>query len=217
MEHIQLEKQNKEYGFLESQSELFKLITYKLQSKEKICVAISGKSGSGKTTYLDLLEKNLQQEGCKIFKFNLDNYYKDEEDLIDKNWEKENALKIDQAKADIKTLLEGNNIQMPLYNFKLNKQDGEKRIQMKDKIIVVEGMYALLLNPDILVYINSNKSKSRRAKRDLERKGRTIYDTEQLYEKVVDPEYQKNIKEKYLDNYKIIPDIYVNNNVDLDI
>ena len=122
-------------------------------------VLISGPSSSGKTTFCKRLEIQLITNLLHPVSLSLDNYFLDRkntprDETGDYDFESLYALDLPYFNADLQKLLEGEEIEVPNFDFSTGsrKYRGEK-LQMKDNsILVVEGIHAL--NPELTSMID---------------------------------------------------------------
>ena len=117
-------------------------------------VMIAGPSSSGKTTFSHRLSIHLRLEGFKPHPIGLDNYYKDRQFCPkdeDGNYDFEclEALDVELFNSDMTKLLNGEEVDMPTFNFKTGKREykGDKLRLEKDDILVIEGIHGI--NPNL--------------------------------------------------------------------
>jgi len=118
-------------------------------------VLISGPSSSGKTTFSKRLSIQLMVSGLKPVTLSLDNYFVNREDTpLDENgeWDFEHlhALDLELFNRHLKQLLNGEEIEIPFFNFEDGKRyfKGEKLKLENDSILLLEGIHAL--NPELI-------------------------------------------------------------------
>ena len=118
-------------------------------------VLISGPSSSGKTTFSKRLSIQLMVSGLKPVTLSLDNYFVNREDTpLDENgeWDFEHlhALDLELFNHHLKQLLNGEEIEIPFFNFEDGKRyyKGEKLKLENDSILLMEGIHAL--NPELI-------------------------------------------------------------------
>lgn len=113
-------------------------------------VMIAGPSSSGKTTFSHRLSIQLRTYGLKPHPIGLDNYYvnhdktpRDEEGKPD--FECLEALDVEQFNKDMTSLLAGEEVQLPTFNFKTGKREynGKATRLGEDDILVIEGIHGL--------------------------------------------------------------------------
>ncbi|MEI8084739.1 MAG: nucleoside kinase [Paludibacter sp.] len=118
-------------------------------------VLVSGPSSSGKTTFSKRLSIQLNVNGLKPVVLSLDNYFVSREETpLDENgeWDFEhiNALDLPLFNQHLKQLLNGEEIEIPSFNFEDGKRylKGEKLQLKEDSVFIMEGIHAL--NPDLI-------------------------------------------------------------------
>ncbi|NFV13701.1 nucleoside kinase [Clostridium sporogenes] len=135
-----------------------------IYEKENIkMVLISGPSSSGKTTFANRLGIQLRVNGLIPVPISLDNYFVNREDTPkdengDYDFESIDALDIDLFNEDLKHILNGEEVNIPTFNFKKGKREynGKKIKLPKNGILIVEGIHGL--NP-VLTRKISDKNK----------------------------------------------------------
>ncbi|MBQ6817166.1 MAG: nucleoside kinase, partial [Bacilli bacterium] len=121
----------------------------KSRSNDLRLICIAGPSSSGKTTFSHRLRIELLSKGLKPIKISMDDYYKDkslcpkdEEGKLD--LEHVEALDLELFNEHILNLVEGEEVRMPIFDFKLGKRVPGNPIKIdKDSIIIIEGIHAL--------------------------------------------------------------------------
>ena len=117
-------------------------------------VLISGPSSSGKTTFCKRLQIQLITNLLHPLGISLDDYYVNREDTPkDENgqydFESLYAIDLQNFKKDLQRLIEGEEVELPSYNFNtgLREYKGHK-LQMKDNsVLLLEGIHGL--NPEL--------------------------------------------------------------------
>ncbi len=108
-------------------------------------LGIAGGSGSGKTRFANQLKERFSEETVEIF--SLDNYYKPIEnqpldEFGDANFDRPESFYREKLLADLKLLKEGKDLQVPKYEFNINRGAEQKYIHVKAaRIVVVEGLF----------------------------------------------------------------------------
>lgn len=113
-------------------------------------VIIAGPSSSGKTTTTIKASKRLREKGLKLVPMVLDNYFFDlemhpKDEYGDYDFETPQALDLPLINKHLSELLEGKEIQMPIYNFKTGLRE-EKTVPLKikeDEIILIDSLHGL--------------------------------------------------------------------------
>lgn len=120
-------------------------------------VMLAGPSSSGKTTSANRLATQLRVHGKKPILMSLDDYYIDRDKIAPGpdgklDLEHINTIDTDLFRADMTKLLEGQEAELPSFNFKTGKREwhGHKLRLHPDSVIIVEGLHALnpLMLPD---------------------------------------------------------------------
>ena len=118
-------------------------------------VLISGPSSSGKTTFSKRLTIQLMVNGIRPVVISMDNYFVNREDTpVDENgvWDFEHLEAIDLPlfRGDLQRLLDGEEVQLPFYNFETGKREyrGDSLRLEADTVVILEGLHAL--NPSLI-------------------------------------------------------------------
>ncbi|MDY0011028.1 MAG: hypothetical protein RBR96_04765 [Candidatus Izemoplasmatales bacterium] len=131
---------------LEQLDELSNLI---IARKNIRLIAIAGPSSSGKTTFSRRLEDTLTAKGMKPLMISIDNYYLPVDQApIDEfgkpDLEHLNSLDIDLFNQNMEDLINGKEVSLPYYNFKLKKRTWTEAFSIKETTpIIIEGIHAL--------------------------------------------------------------------------
>ncbi len=118
-------------------------------------VMLAGPSSSGKTTSANRLATQLRVHGKKPILMSLDDYYIDR-DLIAPgpdgklDLEHINTIDTELFRQDMAKLLEGQEVELPSFNFKTGRREwrGHRLRLHPDSVIIVEGLHGL--NPAML-------------------------------------------------------------------
>ncbi len=117
-------------------------------------VLIAGPSSSGKTTFSKRLSIQLLAQGISPFALEMDNYFVDRDKTPkDANghydFESIDALDRKRLNQDIRTLIEGKEVQLPKFDFKSGLSIPGETVQLKEgEVIILEGIHGL--NPALL-------------------------------------------------------------------
>lgn len=165
--------------------------------KKPILIAITGGTGSGKSTVAKAIYNNFKKESISIIM--QDSYYKDQsnmtfEERTKTNYDHPHAFDTPLLIEHLKTLVSGQAIDMPIYDFTIhNRKEETVREEPKD-IIIVEGILILederLRNLfDIKIYVDTDADIRilRRLTRDIRDRGRTLESVIDQYLGVVRP------------------------------
>jgi len=169
----------------------------------KFIVGITGGSGVGKTTLINLLYKEFDG---KVSTFSLDNYYfpkekqiKDENGVI--NFDLPTALNAVDMERDVNLLINGKQIEQPIYGF--NNPAIGKAVQHIDprELLIVEGLYVMYypflrkaLDYSVYLTVNKEMQLERRLKRDMTERNYTKEDILYQWNNHVIPSYDQHVR-----------------------
>lgn len=128
-------------------AELGEQIVSNLDQARLICIA--GPSSSGKTTFSNRLRLELMSREVKPIKISIDDFYLPKNQIpLDENGEPDleclQALDVPLFNQTMLSLIEGEEVQLPKFDFKLGKQVPGEIIQIaSDQPIIIEGIHAL--------------------------------------------------------------------------
>ncbi|MBP7460813.1 MAG: nucleoside kinase [Candidatus Delongbacteria bacterium] len=113
-------------------------------------VLIAGPSSSGKTTFTRRLDIHLRINGMKPVYISLDNYYIDREktprdEFGQYDFESVMALDLDLLNHHLKELINGNEVEMPIFDFEIGKRKQKTKPLRVDEYqpLILEGIHAL--------------------------------------------------------------------------
>lgn len=119
---------------------------------------ISGPSSSGKTTTTKRLAIQLMTNLLKPKMISLDDYFVDRENTPrdasgDYDYESLYALDLEKFNNDLATILKGEEVELPTYNFELGRRQYKGRRLRLDSgsILLIEGIHGL--NPELTAHI----------------------------------------------------------------
>ena len=123
----------------------------KAKGEELKLIAIAGPSSSGKTSFAQRLLVQLRVNGLKPQTISLDDYYVDRHKTpIDENgdydFESLYSIDLDLFNEHLLKLIEGEAVQVPLYNFKTGLREWHEHRQLKihaNQPIIIEGIHGL--------------------------------------------------------------------------
>lgn len=120
------------------------------QDDGKKFIMIAGPSSSGKTTFSNRLSIQLSAKGLCPHPIALDDYYVDREKCPrdengDFDFECLESIDVEKFNQDMVSLLNGEEIEMPSFNFKTGKREyrGKKLKLGENDILVIEGIHGL--------------------------------------------------------------------------
>lgn len=170
----------------------------------KLIIGISGGTGSGKTRFTKELIKRCDSDN--IVHISQDSYYKDlshitYEERCNVNFDNPNSIDFNELKNDIQSLINNKTTNIPVYSFKRHKRLNETlRIDPKP-IIIIEGIFAFhdsrirdLINCKVFVDTPADIRILRRAKRDINKRDRSIESIFSQYINTVKPMHEKFIE-----------------------
>lgn len=162
-----------------------------------LIIGIAGGSGSGKTTVVKKIIKNLPKDSVSII--SQDSYYKDNghkspEERAKINFDHPSSIEFNLLIKHLDMLKEGNTIEMPIYSYLTCGRSKETIPIIPKKVIIVEGIL-ILSSPrmrdrmDIKVFVDADGDDRlmRIIWRDLEERGRSFQQVLEHYDKYVKP------------------------------
>lgn len=122
-----------------------------INSESKIrLVLIAGPSSSGKTTFAKRLSIQLRVNGVRPASISLDDYFVNRDNTPldeegDPDFESIEALDLKLFNEHLRSLLNGQEAEIPIYNFKKGSREprGNKMKIDSDQIIIIEGIHGL--------------------------------------------------------------------------
>ena len=179
--------------------------------EKPIVIGITGGTGSGKSTVSKEIFKSIDEENVVIIE--QDSYYKDQSHLTFKERKKTNydhpfAFDNDLLIEHLNMLLEGKNIEKPIYNFEDHNRQKETIPVYPKNIIILEGILILnderirdLLDIKIFVDTDSDVRVIRRITRDIKDRGRSLDSVIDQYMNTVRPAHMQFVEptKKYAD------------------
>ena len=129
---------------------LFKIAETIYNNKKLKLILLAGPSSSGKTTTSKKLELFLKGFGLNPIAISIDNYFLDRDKtprLPDGSYDFEslNSINVELFNRNLKDLLDGKEVTLPVYNFITGKSElSDESIKLGEKeILIVEGLHAL--------------------------------------------------------------------------
>lgn len=194
--------------------------------RKPIIIGVTGGTGSGKTT---VTRKIIEEFGdVSLAYIPQDAYYKDQSHLtmderVLTNYDHPFAFDNDLLSEHIRQLLDGQAVQMPVYDFtQHNRAEETIRVQPKE-VIIIEGILifsdkGLRDLMDIKVFVDTDDDIRiiRRIKRDMAERGRSLDSIIDMYTSIVKP-----MHEQFIEPTKKFADIIIteggSNNVAIDL
>jgi len=178
-------------------------------------IGIAGGTGAGKTTVAKEVTESVDEP---ITLVPLDNYYKDLshmdfDERTEVNYDHPSAFEWDLLREQFDTLLSGQPVEMPQYDFE-NHVRTEERIHVEPTdVIVLEGILALYddgLNEmlDLHLYVETDADVRilRRIQRDVVERGRDLEGVMEQYLSTVKPMHEQFVEPSKKDADIIIPE-----------
>lgn len=112
-------------------------------------IAIAGPSSSGKTTFSTRLRIELLARGIKPLMISIDDYYKPKseapkDEFGNPDLEHIEALDIHLFDEQMLALIQGEEVTLPHFNFKLGKRESGRKVKISETTpIIIEGIHAL--------------------------------------------------------------------------
>ena len=172
--------------------------------KQSILIGIAGGTGSGKTSMAKNIVRDFNPQQVVIIE--QDSYYYDLKDIpMDTrnhhNFDHPEAYDFDLMKRQIRDLISGKTVNIPVYDYKTHTRSSEVHRVTGHKIIVLEGIM-VLFDPelrdmmDIKIYIHTAPDIRfiRRLTRDIKHRGRTTESVIRQYLETVRPMHDQFIE-----------------------
>jgi uridine kinase len=169
-----------------------------------LIIGIAGGTGSGKTTVVNQIIKQLPtDEVCVISQ---DSYYNATDNLPYEerskiNFDHPRAIDFDLIIRHLKALKAGNNINQPVYSFVTHNRTKDTIKTHPRKVIIVEGILILnnkelrdLFDIKIFVHAETDERLIRRLKRDITERGRNMDEVLNRYQTTLKPMHQQFIE-----------------------
>ena len=168
-----------------------------------IFLGIAGGTGSGKTFIVDNLLSIYNSNNINVI--NLDSYYKDlshmgHQDRVKQNFDHPDSIDIDLIISHLKQISDGNDIDIPIYDFSNHVRLETTKTISQSNVIIVEGIFALhymqlrkLYTLNVFIETSENIRFQRRLSRDTKERGRTIGSIKDQFESTVLPMHKKFI------------------------
>ena len=168
-----------------------------------IILGIAGGTGSGKTFIVDNLVSTYTSNNINVI--NLDSYYKDlshmgHQDRVKQNFDHPDSIDIDLIISHLKQISDGNDIDIPIYDFSNHVRLETTKTISQSNVIIVEGIFALhymqlrkLYTLNVFIETSEDIRFQRRLSRDTKERGRTIGSIKDQFESTVLPMHEKFI------------------------
>ena len=178
--------------------------------KKTCVVGVAGGSASGKTT---IVNKIREYFGSDIVVISHDSYYKAHNDMpfserCKLNYDHPESFETTKMAEDVRQLMEGNSIEMPIYDYTIHNRSDETVLIEPRKVIIVEGILILenkelrdLMDVKVYVDTDADERLMRRIKRDMQERARSIHSILEQYSETVKPMHEEFVEpsKKYAD------------------
>ena len=179
--------------------------------KYAILIGIAGGTGSGKTSIAKAITSDFGKSEVALIE--QDAYYRDLSNLtMEKrsvvNFDHPDAVDFDFMELQLNELIQGNNVNIPIYDFTTHTRKNETQFVEKHRIIILEGILTLFHQEirdmmDIKIYVETADDIRiiRRIKRDIEKRERTFTSVIEQYYNTVRPMHIQFVEptKKYAD------------------
>ena len=179
--------------------------------KYAILIGIAGGTGSGKTSIAKAITSDFGKSEVALIE--QDAYYRDLSDLtMEKrsvvNFDHPDAVDFDFMKLQLNNLIQGNKVNIPIYDFATHTRKNETHPVERHRIIILEGILTLFHQEiremmDIKIYVETADDIRiiRRIKRDIEKRERTFTSVIEQYYNTVRPMHIQFVEptKKYAD------------------
>lgn len=185
-----------------------------------LVIGIAGGTGSGKTTVVSKILKNIDVEGVNVL--SQDNYYHDNAHLTLQEREKLNydhpkSIDFELLVEHVKALKQGQSIQQPLYSFVTHTRTGQHLLVEPKNVLIVEGILVLtnkelLKEFDLKVFVHADNDERliRRIRRDTQERGRDLEEVLHRYQTTLKPMHEEFIEPSKSHADIIIPNMRPN-------
>ncbi|HER5408047.1 TPA: uridine kinase [Streptococcus pyogenes] len=172
--------------------------------KKPIIIGVTGGSGGGKTSVSRAILDSFPN--ARIAMIQHDSYYKDQshmsfEERVKTNYDHPLAFDTDFMIQQLKELLAGRPVDIPIYDYKKHTRSNTTFRQDPQDVIIVEGILVLederlrdLMDIKLFVDIDDDIRIIRRIKRDMMERGRSLESIIDQYTSVVKPMYHQFIE-----------------------
>ena len=179
--------------------------------KYAILIGIAGGTGSGKTSIAKAIASDFGKSEVALIE--QDAYYRDLSNLtMEKrsvvNFDHPDAVDFDFMELQLNELIQGNNVNIPIYDFTTHTRKNETQFVERHRIIILEGILTLFHQEirdmmDIKIYVETADDIRiiRRIKRDIEKRERTFTSVIEQYYNTVRPMHIQFVEptKKYAD------------------
>lgn len=171
---------------------------------QPLIIGLAGGTGSGKSTVVREIVRGVAPE--TVTQLNHDAYYHDYSDLSLEeragiNFDHPDSLETELLVRHLDRLVEGDPVEMPLYDFRTHTRREETVFLRPTRVIIVDGILVLAepelrARMDVKVYVDTDPDVRllRRLRRDVKERGRDVDSVLDQYERTVRPMHLKFVE-----------------------
>lgn len=185
-----------------------------------LVIGIAGGTGSGKTTVVSKIFKNINIEEVNVL--SQDNYYHDNTHLTlpereSLNYDHPKSIDFELLTEHVRALKRGESIQQPVYSFVTHNRTGNFTTIEPKNVLIVEGILVLtnkelLKEFDLKVFVHADNDERliRRIRRDTQERGRDLEEVLHRYQTTLKPMHEEFIEPSKSHADIIIPNMKPN-------
>ncbi len=186
-----------------------------------LVIGIAGGTGSGKTTVVNKILQQLNEEGVNVL--SQDNYYHDNQHLTLSerevlNYDHPKSIDFELLLKHVKALKNKESIEQPIYSFVTHSRTGDHVTVEPKNVLIVEGILVLtnkelLKEYDLKVFVHADSDERliRRIRRDTQERGRDLNEVLHRYQTTLKPMHQEFIEPSKNEADLIVPNMKQNN------
>jgi uridine kinase len=170
----------------------------------KICVVgVAGGSASGKTTIVNKIKEYFGED---IVVLGHDSYYKAHDDMdyearSQLNYDHPDSFDTERMAEDVRQLIAGHAVDIPVYDYRIHNRSSETVHILPKKLIIIEGILILenkelrdLMDAKVYVDTDADVRLTRRIRRDMIERDRSIDSVLEQYENTVKPMHEEFVE-----------------------
>eukprot|EP00124_Ichthyophonus_hoferi_P001342 Ihof_evm4s67 gene=Ihof_evmTU4s67 len=172
---------------------------------EPIIIGICGGSSSGKTSVAQAI---IEEVGVRwVVLMSLDSFYKpltdEQREMAERtefNFDHPDTFDFDRCYKVLKRLKEGNNVEIPMYDFNKHSSNSQSQTMYGANVIIFEGIMAFhtpelrnLMDMKIFVDADADIRLARRLQKDVTERGRDLKEVIKQYNSFVKPAFDEFI------------------------
>lgn len=162
-----------------------------------LVIGIAGGSGSGKSTFAELVRSNLDNTELRVIRH--DSYYRplnhmSLEERAQVNFDHPSSLDTPMMVDHVSRLLKGETIEVPEYDFSLHTRKPESKTMKPPAVLIVEGILIFsekelrnLFDMKVFIDTDDDDRLMRRINRDIKERGRDLDSVLAQYRDTVKP------------------------------